>query len=80
MALSHQVIILLCLVGAAAAVLVGWGISTLVDKRTVERDIQTMDAEQQVYMRQLRLRNMEVLAAMHGKRWDQRRPIPSVGS
>lgn len=79
MSLSHSAIIVLCLVGAAAGVCLAWGVCTLVDKK-IQRDPHSMDAEQQSYMREVRLRNHDILAAMTGRPQDKVLSLHTVAS
>jgi len=63
---EFSLITLLCIIGAAAAVLICWAISHQFYGH--EEEIPGIGSEQAVYMRQVRLRNLENIGIMMGRR------------
>lgn len=70
MALSETVIVLLVILAAAVAVTLGWGVYSLFHRR--QGDLLISDpSEQAAYMREVRLRERDLIAATVGHRFDK---------
>lgn len=70
-ALSHSLIVFLIILGCAAAIGLGWGFYSLYNGRhdqSGQHDVAlpTTEQSQAVYMREVRLRNQDVIAGMYG--------------
>lgn len=65
---SRAVVILLVIIGAAVAVCLAWGVATLIDRRKFVKADREVDSEQARYMRELRIREQNRLAAVNGFR------------
>ena len=67
--IDHTVIVLCVIIGAGASVVLGWAIAHHFESPAAgDNDVRTQEADQAIYMREVRLRHHDDLAMMFGGR------------